>query len=361
MARGKKEIKLHVGIEGEKELNDALHTTQRNLNTLRSALRAETAELGANATAQQKNATKANSLQRQISEQEKLVETLRQALDKIKEKYSDNADLVAEWETNLNNARATLGNMRNELDTLGQSFGDVHEQTEEGVVATKAFADSIASIASVGDSVSTAIEGIFNGMMDTIRDVIGEVWNLISDTAAKADNWTDLAGIWNTDPAKVQQWEHALRSTGKELGDFQQIVTRLNLGGKDKDITEMLGISSVNYEDQWDYAVAVMNRLNEMQKQGANLDSFWETVFGEKKATSAMKILGSWDNILAELATYDADNGGLGLSSEGIEKYSQIYGEIQKAQTSWDALKDSEISLLSASAMWIRPRTRVPS
>lgn len=336
-----KEIKQTIRLAGEKEYNAALQAANRNLRTLRSELKAETAELGANATAQQKNEARSKSLQRQIKEQEEIVKTLRQALQEAQRDYGDNEDVVARWEQRLNNARATLGNMRSELDTLGQSFGDVHEQTEAGVVATKAFADSIESIASVGDSVSGAIESIFTGMIDSITDVVTDLWDLISETAAKADNYTDIAGYWNTDPAKIQQWSNALSASGKDLEAFQQIVTRLNLGGKGKEITEMLGISGVNYEDQWEYAIAVMNRLNELQKGEGVPDDFFETIFGEKKALNAMEILGAWDNILKELDTYDADNGGMGLSSEGIEKYAQIYGEIQKAQTSWDALKDS--------------------
>ena len=336
-----KEIKQTIRLEGEQEYNAALRAAQRNLKTLRSELKAETAELGANATAQQKNETRARSLEKQIAEQEKVVETLRKALDEAKANYGDNEVVVAQWEQRLNNARATLGNMRNELDTLGQSFGEVHEQTAAGVVATKSFADAVESIASVGDSVSTAIESIFTGMVDTVRDIVTDLWDLISETAARADNYTDVAGYWNTDPAKIQQWSNALSASGKDLESFQQIVTRLTLGGKDKEIAEMLGISSVNYEDQWEYAIAVMNRLNDLQKGGNMPDNFWETVFGEKKSLKAMEIVNAWDSILDNLATYDGDNGGIGLTSEGIEKYAQIYGEIQKAQTSWDALKDS--------------------
>lgn len=336
-----KEIKQTIRLEGEQEYNAALRAAQRNLKTLRSELKAETAELGANATAQQKNETRARSLQKQIAEQEKVVETLRKALDEAKANYGDNEVVVAQWEQRLNNARATLGNMRNELDTLGQSFGEVHEQTAAGVVATKSFADAVESIASVGDSVSTAIENIFTGMVDTVRDIVTDLWDLISETAARADNYTDVAGYWNTDPAKIQQWSNALSACDKDLASFQHIVTRLNLGGKDKEIAEMLGISSVNYEDQWEYAIAVMNRLNELQKGEGVPDNFWEKVFGEKKSLEAMEIVNAWDSILDKLALYDADNGGIGLTSEGIEKYAQIHEEIHKAQTSWDALKDS--------------------
>ena len=336
-----KEIKQTIRLDGEKEYNAALQTARRNLRTLRSELKAETAELGANATAQQKNETRTKSLQKQIKEQEEIVKTLRQALQEAQRDYGDNEAVVAKWEQKLNDARATLGNMRNELDTLGQSFGDVHEQTEEGVVATKAFADSIASIASVGDSVSTAIEGIFTGMISRVSEVAEQLWDMISDTAARANNWTDIAGYWNTDPANVEKWARALEASGNSFSDFETIVSRLNLGGKGKDIAEMLGISDVNYEDQWAYAVAVMDRIAELQQKGEVPDNFWETVFGEKKATKAMDIVNDWETVQEGLKRYNADEGGFGMDSDALQTMNDLHVQIQGIQQDWQAIKDS--------------------
>ena len=47
------DIKQKIVLEGEKEYRNALKEAQRNLKTLRSELKAETAELGKNATEQQ--------------------------------------------------------------------------------------------------------------------------------------------------------------------------------------------------------------------------------------------------------------------------------------------------------------------
>ena len=98
------EIKRKIVLEGEKEYSAALQAAQRNLKTLRSELKAETAELGTNATAQQKAETRARSLQKQIAEQEKIVKTLRAALEEAKEQYGDNEEVVAKWEQKLNAA-----------------------------------------------------------------------------------------------------------------------------------------------------------------------------------------------------------------------------------------------------------------
>lgn len=335
-----KEIKQTIRLDGEKEYNAALREANRNLRTLKSELKAETAELGANATAQQKNEARSKSLQKQIKEQEEIVKTLRKALEEAKKDYGDNEDVVAKWETKLNEARATLGNMKNELDGLGQAYQGVNESTEMGIVATKSFADSVASIASAGDSVSSAIEDIFTGMFDRVQSVVETLWDLISETAAKANQWTDIAGYWNTDPTNVERWANAVKASNNEFSDFVAIVSKINLGGKGKDITEMLGISDANYEDQWAYAVAVMDRIAELQSKGELSNDFWETVFGEKKATKVMDIVNDWKTIQEGLERYDAEGGGFGMNKQEMQTMNDLQVQIAGIKTDWEAIQD---------------------
>ena len=63
-----KDIKQRIVLEGEKEYSAAIKEAQRNLKTLQTALKAETAELGKNATEQQKNQVKVKSLKAQNAE-----------------------------------------------------------------------------------------------------------------------------------------------------------------------------------------------------------------------------------------------------------------------------------------------------
>ena len=91
------EIKQKIVLEGEQQYKNAIKDAQRNLKTLRSELKAETAELGNNASAQQKNETKVKSLKKQIQEQEKIVKANRDALEEVRQKYGDNEDAIAKW------------------------------------------------------------------------------------------------------------------------------------------------------------------------------------------------------------------------------------------------------------------------
>ena len=111
------EIRQKIILEGEREYKEALKEANRNLKTLRSELKAETAELGKNATEQQKTEIRVKSLQKQIQEQEKIVKTYTAALNEVREKYADNEDEIAKWEIKLNDARTALANMKNGLGT----------------------------------------------------------------------------------------------------------------------------------------------------------------------------------------------------------------------------------------------------
>jgi hypothetical protein len=351
VAGKEKEIKAKIKLEGEKEYSAALQTAQRNLKTLRSELKAETAELGANATAQEKNRLKAESLKKQIAEQEKIVETLRKQLAEAKRDYGDNEDVVQKYTQQLNYARATLGNMQGDLQRLSGEYRNVGNATNAGIVATKSFADSLASIGSVGDSISGSIEDIFTGMISTVVNAVEQLWDLVGDTASKANNWTDIAGYWGTDPATIERYARATEASANSFSDLESIVSRIVLGGKTDKITEMLGVSDVNYTNQWDYAMAVMDRISELTQSGNMPDNFWEEVFGEKKATKAMDLVNDWQTIQEGLQTFNADEGGLGVGTDSLEVLNDLWVKMSEITEMWTALKDSVVAGLAPIAL----------
>ena len=351
MAGKEKEIKAKIKLEGEKEYSAALQTAQRNLKTLRSELKAETAELGANATAQEKNRLKAENLKKQIAEQEKVVETLRKQLAEAKRDYGDNEDVVQKYAQQLNYARATLGNMQGDLQRLGGEYRNVGNATNAGIVATKSFADSLASIGSVGDSISSSIEDIFTGMISTVVSAVEQLWDLVGDTASKANNWTDIAGYWGTDPATIERYARATEASANSFTDLESVVSRIVLGGKTDKITEMLGVSDVNYTNQWDYAMAVMDRISELSQSGNMPDNFWEEVFGEKKATKAMDLVNDWQTIQEGLQTFNADEGGLGVGTDSLEVLNDLWVKMSEITEMWTSLKDSVVAGLAPIAL----------
>ena len=334
------EIRQKIVLEGEKEYRQALHDANRELKTLRSELKAETAELGRNATEQQKSEVKIKNLKKQIAEQEKIVKTYTEALAEVREKYADNQDEIAKWEQKLNNARTALANMRDGLNDVGQSFKDVKGNAEMGVVAANSFADAFGNLSEIGDGVSSAIEGAFTGMVDVLKDAIGEMWNLVSETAAKANNWTDIAKMWGTDAQTIQAYNRAVNGTSNSFTDLTAAVNKLVLGGKTDKITELLGISNVNYTNQWDYAMAVLTELSDLTKSGKKMEPIYEQIFGAKKAEGVMDLVNDWDEILRLRDELNGDQSGYGLTSQGLAVFDELQVKISTVEEKWTALKE---------------------
>lgn len=348
------EIKQRIVLEGEKEYNAAIKEAQRNLRTLKSELKAETAELGANATAQQKAETRAKSLKAQIAEQEKVVQTLRAALDEVKEKYGDNADEVARWEQRLNNARTTLAGMRNDLENTGSGLASVKTEAAAATVATKSVGDALSNISQVGESVSAAIESIFTGMISMAMDAVSELWDLITDTAGRANRWTDLANYYNSSAQEIQMWSRSIEAAGGNFENFLAIVNKLAYGGNEQKITELLGISKENYQDDVDYALAVLDELELRRRNWSQneYDDVVSQIFGGKKSADVSWFLsnahgheaadGSWiygwrDNP----QRFNGDESGYGMSTGDIQVMNDLWIKVQEIEVRWNALKDN--------------------
>ena len=339
----KNTIAQKIVLEGEKEYSARIKEASRNLKTLQSQLKAETAELGKNATAQQKNELRTKNLQQQIAEQEKVVKTLREALKQAQEQYSDNEDVIARWEQKLNSARTTLANMRNGLADAGGGFQQIASDANTAVTAANSVADSFEKLASVGESISGALEKAFTGAVSAVREAVTAVWGEIADLAAKSNNTVDLAGYWNTSATNIQKYAGAVQYASGNLDDLNQLVTKIN-SADPKKIAELTGVSSEGYEDMWEYAMAVMDSLSLMDKQARNKAGF--EIFG-RGATKMFDLANDWQTVKDNLWRFDAETGGLGLSEESMQKMSTLYDRINGIKANWQALKEMAVLSLT--------------
>ncbi len=336
-------IKTKIELEGEKQYSSAIKSAQRDLRTLRSEMKAETAELGKNATAQQKAEVKAKSLQKQIAAQEKIVKACRDALDEVKKKYGDNEDAVAQYTTKLNSARTVLANMKNELDKTGDEFGDVTEEVKQSNVEVRSFAESLESIGSAGLAISGFLSDTFKGMLGTVKSAATEVWQSVTEVAARANNWTDLASYYGSSAGQIQQWDNAISDAAGSFNDFITLVNMLSFGGKDKNIAELLGLSDVNYSNSIEFTELVLKRLKELKGELSQsaYDDLMGNIFGTKKSQSVNWFVSNLDAVLGGLEKYDAEAGGFGLDDEQLQTMNDLWVKVNGINTMWSAFKSS--------------------
>ena len=335
------DIKQRIVLEGEKEYNSAIREAQRNLKTLRSELKAETAELGNNATAQQKNQTKAKNLQRQIAEQEKAVKAYTDALAEVKEKYGDNDEAIAKYEQKLNDARTALANMKNQLDAVSTSYDAINSGAKQGIVENNALAESFGRIADVAGSMGTAIEETFKSILGGIKDIGKAIWGELAEIAAMSDNYEDLANYFGSSATEVQKWDSAMRAAGGDLSTVTSLITKLKYSGKDDKLAEWFQINPEKYENDLEFFQVVMDRMAEMRATMSKSD--WNKamtdIFGNKKGFDVEGILSDWNDIKDGLKTFNADEGGFGISEEQIEKMAELNVQIQTLKEKWAALR----------------------
>lgn len=341
MASG--DIKQKIILEGEDAYRKALQDANRNLKTLKSALKAETAELGANATAQQKNEVKLKSLRKQIAEQEKIVKTYRDALEEVRAKYGDNEDAIAKWEQKLNNARTTLANMKNQIDATGNSYKNIESGAKSAAVENAALALSFEKISEAAGTMSSKIEGIFKGVASSISAVVGTIWSDLMEIAAKADDWTDMADFFGSSTTNVQRWARALGDIGTDMSTITTLVSQLKYGGKADKVTEWFGISDENYSDDLQYLYAVLEAMqtyrSEMESNGT-WESAMSDIFGARRVKTITDILGDWERFQKGMATYDVENGGIGVSAEDLQTMDELNYQVESLKGKWKAFKD---------------------
>ena len=339
-----KDIKQRIILEGEKEYSGALKNAKRNLGVLRSELKAETAELGANATAQEKNRVKAKNLQKQIAEQTKIVDTYREALEEVRGKYGDNADAVARYERQLNDARTALANMRNQLEQTGASYSSITTGAKQSVVENNALAESFGRISEAAGNMADKMETAFTKAVGIISQAISSVWSELMEVAEKSDKYMDLSEFLGASPTEVQKWSQAMKDAGGNFSTITSLIAKFKYGGKADKVTEWFGISGVNYTNDLQYAQDVLQQMYDMKDEMVR-NGTWGTamseIFGAKKVEEVDGVLSDWDNILRRLEYWDVDNGGKGFTQEEIEKMDSLGQKVRELKSDWEYLKEN--------------------
>jgi hypothetical protein len=337
------DIRQRIILEGEKEYRQALQNANRNLKTLRSELKAETAELGNNATAQQKNQVKTKNLQKQIQEQEKVVRAYRDALEEVRAKYGDNEDAIARYQQKLNDARATLANMKNSLNDVGRSYETINAGAKNGVLENNALAESFGRISDAADSMAKTMESVFGKTISAIRSAISSVWGELMDVAQKSDNWTDLAAYLGATTVEVQKWDRAMQDIGGDFSTITGMISKLKYGGKADKVSEWFGISAENYTNDLEYVQAVMQAMVDSKEEMVNAgtwDDAMSDIFGAKKVQEIDSVMSDWNTLLDRLEHWDVSSGGLGLTEDEISSMNELAQKVRDLKGDWKYLKE---------------------
>ena len=190
---------------------------------------------------------------------------------------------------------------------------------------------------------------MFFGIVDNIRGAISSLWSQLSEAAARANSWTDLGAMFGTNASEIQQWFHATRAGGKDFNSLVSMGNKILTGDAHK-IAEATGIDITGYTNQWEAFYHVMRELSEMD-QPEQIAALQHMGINGPKEAGWLDMLNAWGDIVKNLDTFDAENGGLGMSAEDLEKMNQLSLNAQKLNESWSAFKESWLAGLAPLAL----------
>jgi ABC-type transporter Mla subunit MlaD len=338
-------IQSKLQLDGEKQYKQALNDAYRSLRVLRSELKAETAELGRNASEQDKARAKMKSLQQQIQQQEKIVKTLEKALADSKKEYADNQEVQDKWAEKLNKARAALADMQNQLGACDDSLSkfssemkDVADSSGQAMQTVVSFNDCIKSIGSVVSGIGSDVAGIFTAAVDTMKEMIDQMFQLMGMAWSAAADWKDIQAMWGGDLKGIEKVFTAMELRGIDGGEInsaiQKLVSNTHSGNKDTmEALKELHIEESQFNNHWDYFIAVMDALSRKKDE-----KLAYKIFGDKKATGALQLLDNWREGLAEYEK-DFENTGVEIGTEEIEALDAVEKKIKEVQRLWNGIK----------------------
>lgn len=351
-------IQSKLQLDGEKQYKQALNDAYRSLRVLRSELKAETAELGRNASEQDKARAKMKSLQQQIQQQEKIVKTLEKALADSKKEYADNQEVQDKWAEKLNKARAALADMQNQLGSCDDSLSkfssemkDVADSSGQAMQTVVSFNDCMKSIGSIVGGVAGDMQGIFNATLDTVKDIVSEMMGLMGMAWATAGEWKDIQSVWGGSLESIERVYTAMELQGvdpsKVTSSMQKLVANVHSGSKDaeKALNE-LGLTESQFTSHWDMFVTVMDRLSSEYYTKGDRYNLASMIFGEKKGSDVMLLLDNWDDAMNRYQK-DVKDTDLELSSPEIEELDKVSHKITEIQALWNTVKTNVGAKLS--------------
>lgn len=118
---------LKIGVEGEKEFKNALRDINRSFKVLGSEMNLVTSQFDKQDKSIQAMTARNNVLNKEIDAQKNKINTLEAALKNASDSFGETDRRTQNWAIQLNNAKADLNKMENELDKNVQAIDEMNQ------------------------------------------------------------------------------------------------------------------------------------------------------------------------------------------------------------------------------------------
>lgn len=250
----KTDIGPKISVEGESEYRKQMQNIIQQQKEYSSELNLVTAQLGKNATAQQKASSIASVLKKQIQNQESALSAQNTMLQKAVTKWGDASKEASGFRTAINKTGAELATLKSRLSDAENGLGEFSDQTRTsgddlaasvtaGTLAAKAYATIGSTLLSAGKKVVEA--GVsYNAQLEQYQTALT---NMLGSASAAEDALEQIkqdAARTPFDTAGLVKANELLISTGVDADSSRKVILALGdavsaTGGGNEELSRM--------------------------------------------------------------------------------------------------------------------------
>lgn len=250
----KTDIGPKISVEGESEYRKQMQNIIQQQKEYSSELNLVTAQLGKNATAQQKASSIASVLKKQIQNQESALSAQNTMLQKAVTKWGDASKEASGFRTAINKTSAELATLKSRLSDAENGLGEFSDQTRTsgddlaasvtaGTLAAKAYATIGSALLSAGKKVVEA--GVsYNAQLEQYQTALTNMLGSASAAENALEQIKQDAARTPFDTAGLVKANELLISTGVDADSSRKVILALGdavsaTGGGNEELSRM--------------------------------------------------------------------------------------------------------------------------
>ena len=308
---------LKIGLEGEKEFKKALSDINQSFKVLGSEMKLVQSQFGKNDSSAEALAAKHSALNKQIDAQKQKIEMLQKALDNATESFGENDRRTQNWQIQLNNAKAALNAMEQELEECSEDADDMGDEIEDAAEAAEDSEKSFAGLGSVLKTVGAAMGTVVAAagaatvkLATSVVEQFGELQqNMGGAVAVYGDYANELMSIS----------EEAYRTMGTSQSEYLATANKMGALFQGSGLTQQQSLKMTT---------EAMQRAADMASvMGIDTEAALEAVTGATKGNYTMM-----------------DNLGVAMNNTTLEAYAMANG-YEKAWKEMSNAEKAEVSM----------------
>lgn len=308
---------LKIGLEGEKEFKKALSDINQSFKVLGSEMKLVQSQFGKNDSSAEALAAKHSALNKQIDAQKQKIEMLQKALDNATESFGENDRRTQNWQIQLNNAKAALNAMEQELEECSEDADDMGDEIEDAAEAAEDSEKSFAGLGSVLKTVGAAMGTVVAAagaatvkLATSVVEQFGELQqNMGGAVAVYGDYANELMSIS----------EEAYRTMGTSQSEYLATANKMGALFQGSGLTQQQSLKMTT---------EAMQRAADMASvMGIDTEAALEAVTGAAKGNYTMM-----------------DNLGVAMNNTTLEAYAMANG-YEKAWKEMSNAEKAEVSM----------------